>query len=93
MRLSEERINHIAHEIVARWTRSGAVRVTGDPKRLETRVAKVILEDLRIEDRIDREVRERLRRMPSAPPEDSAEWQALFLHEKEMAAGRRGYVL
>ena len=93
MRLSEERVNQIARGIVHRWIKSGAVRVTGDPKRLETRVAKVILEDLRIEDAIAREVRERLRRMPSAPPEDSAEWQALFLREKEMAAGRRGYVL
>jgi len=93
MRLSEERINHIAREMVKRWTKTGACRVTGDRARLETRVAKAILDDLRIEDEIDREARRRLRAMPSAPPEDSPEWDAMFLREREALASRRGYVI
>jgi len=93
MRLSEERINHIAREIVKRWSKSGAIQVTGDRARLETLVAKVILNDLKIEDEIDREARRRLRKMPSAPPEDSPQWEAMFRREKESLAARRGYVL
>ena len=94
MRLSEERINAIAERIVAQWQKSGSVKVAPrEKKRLANRVAKVILDDLAIEDSLDREVRRRLRRMPSAPPEDSSAWEALFRREKEALAARRGYVL
>lgn len=93
MRLSEERINHIAREIVSRWVKSGTIRLTGDRRRFEVRVAKVILDDLMIEERIDREARRKLRAQPSAPPEGSPQWEAMFLREKESLAARLGYTL
>ena len=94
MRLSEERINHLAREIVAAWVKTKSIPVSPRERhRVETAVAKVILDDLTIEDEIDREARRRLRRQPSAPPENSSEWEAMFRREKESLAARRGYVL
>lgn len=92
MRLSEERINHLARTVTQKWKKARIVRAPAHP-RLETLIARVILEDLQTEDEIDREARRRLRHMPSAPPEDSPEWEALFRREKETLAARRGYIL
>ncbi len=93
MRLSEERINHIAAKMLQQLTQSGSVRVLGDRKRLQIRMAKVILDDLHIEVEIDAEVRRRLRRMASAPAESSPEWEAIFRREKEALCARKGYVI
>lgn len=93
MRLSEERINHIAAKMMQALAKSGSVQLRGDRKMTQIRLVKVILDDLSIEAEIDAEVRRRLRRMASAPPESSSEWEALFRREKEALCARKGYVL
>ncbi len=94
MRLSEERINDLARRMIAELERTRCIRVVPARRKFAaTRIAKVVLDDLTIEDEIDREARERLHRMPSAPPENTPEWQLLFRREKEALAARRNYVL
>ena len=93
MRLSEPRIDHITGEMLKQLEKSGAIQARGDRRIIQNRLGKVILDDLQIEDSIEREARERLRRMPSAPPESSPEYEALLRREKEGLAFRKGYVI
>jgi hypothetical protein len=53
----------------------------------------VILEDLRIEDEIDREVVDMIDSMQRKLPHGSAEWQAVYMQKKEEVARRRNYIL
>ena len=80
--------------VIDELQKNGSIKVEREQRDFViTRLAKVVLTDLSTEDQIDREAKRRLRSMPSAPPEGSAEWELLFRREKEQLAARKGYVL
>ncbi len=94
MTLSQERIQALAREMVGELTRTGAARIPrGEERQAATLLAQVMIEDLKTEEEIDREARRRLRRMTTAPPAGSPEWEAILLREKQNLAARRGYTL
>lgn len=92
MRLSEDRISFLAKQIAQELTEKNMIKFSGSPIVLETEIGRVLLEDLRIEDEIDREVVDMIDRMQRKPPQGSAEWQALFMAKKEEIARRRSYI-
>ena len=93
MRLSEDRINFIATQIADGLIKNRRVRYRGNRNMFIAEIGKVILEDIKIEDKIDKEVIQRIRRMERDIPEGSAEWQAVYQREKEALAIRYGYEL
>ncbi len=92
MRLSEDRVSFLAKQIAQELTDKNMLKFSGSSIVLETEIGRVLLEDLRIEDEIDREVVDMIDRMQRKPPQGSAEWQALFTAKKEEIARRRSYI-
>jgi hypothetical protein len=92
MRLSEERIHFIAQQVAKDLLDKGLVRFGGSRVVLEAEISKVILEDLKVEDEIDREVVEMIGKMKRDIPQGSAEWNAIYAEKKEEIARRRNYI-
>ena len=92
MRMSEDRIQFVASQIAQELTKNNLIKFSGSAIVLESEIGRVLLEDLRIEDEIDREVVDMIDRMQRKPPQGSAEWQALFTAKKEEIARRRNYI-
>lgn len=93
MRLSEDRIHFIATQIARELIDTKQITFGGTRIVLESEIAKVIMEDLRVEDEIDREVVEMLEKMQRKLPPGSAEWQAIYSQKKEEIARRKNYIL
>ena len=93
MRLSEDRINAIAHKIAFELVKKRYVQTTRRLNQVTAWVEKPMLDDLRMEEQIEEEARRILASMTSAPPEGSFEWQAMFQKKKEEVASRRNYEL
>jgi len=92
MRLSENRISFIAQQVAKELLDHQLIKFSGSRVILEAEIAKVILEDLRIEDEIDREVTEMISKMKRKIPPGSAEWDAIYQQKKEEIARRRNYI-
>lgn len=93
MRLSEDRIHFIAGQIAKELVEGNQVKFGGSRIVLESEIARVILEDLKIEDEIDKEVVEMIDKMQRKLPPGSAEWQAVYMQKKEEIARRRNYII
>lgn len=92
MRLSEDRIQFLAGQIAHELQDKKMVEFKGSSIVLESEIARVMDEDLRMEDSIDQEVVEMIDKMQRKIPQGSAEWQAIFAQKKEEIARRRNYV-
>ena len=92
MRLSEDRIQFVAAEIAKELVDKNLIKFSGSKIVLESEIARVILEDLKIEDQIDKEVVEMIDSMQRKVPQGSAEWQAIFMQKKEEIARRKNYI-
>lgn len=93
MRMSETRIRALAKTIAKDMIDQGAVEGKISVLNLSTLIAQVMIQDLKVEDEIDEEVRQRLLRYPRLPPEGSGEYEALFFKVKSEIASKRGYPL
>ena len=92
MRLSEDRITFIAHQIAEELVSKNLVKLGGSQLVMEAEIARVIASDLKIEEEIDREVVEMIDSMKRVIPQGSAEWQAIYSQKKEEIARRRNYI-
>ncbi len=92
MRLSEDRIQFIAGQIAKELVDKEMIKFSGSRIVLESEIARVLLEDLKVEEEIDREVVDMIEKMQRKPPQGSAEWQAIFMQKKEEIARRRNYI-
>ena len=92
MRLSEDRIHFIAQQIAKELVDTNLVKFAGSRVVLEAEISKVVMEDLKIEDEIDREVTEMIEKMKRNIPQGSAEWNAIYAEKKEELARRKNYI-
>ncbi|GMR04681.1 MAG: DUF507 family protein [Thermodesulfobacteriota bacterium] len=85
MRLSADRISHIAHLITDGIWKDDLVDFTDDDKTL-LEVKRVITEYLKIEDDADDAVRRKIHSLSKDIPEGSREWDILYkkYFEEEM---------
>ncbi len=90
MRLSENRIRHLAREIAERLVAKGAVEASRGKADLATLAARVLNLDQKLEEEIDREAREQLSRQRTLPPPGTGEYQAAYDQARRRAAARRG---
>lgn len=93
MRLSEDRIQFVAAQIAKELVDKNMIKFAGSSIVLESEIARVILEDLKIEDQIDKEVVDMIDSMQRKIPQGSAEWQAVFMQKKEEIARRKNYIV
>jgi len=92
MRLSEERIEFIAKEIMNELLGRKLIRYRDYSTHLTTKIARLIQKDLQTEDEIDAEVERIIESMKRKIPKGSSEWNSLFIARKEELAKKKNYV-
>jgi len=92
MRLSNARIEFIAEQIAGNLTRDRHVGYYNRKRKLSSIIARIIIQDLAFEDKIDAEVEETIRSIKRDIPEGSAEWNSIFQQKKEEIAKRHNYI-
>ena len=91
MRLSEEKIAHLATEVVNRLWDNDLVDFKMQEAKFRQEVEKVIFDDLKIEDEISNEAIERIETYKRDIPYGSDEWKILYDRFFEEISTRRGY--
>ena len=93
MRLSEDRINTIAHKIAFHLVKKRFVQTKVRLHQVTAWVEKPILADLSREMEIEKEVAAYLEALASTPPAGSFEYQAMFEKKKDEIVRRRNYTV
>ena len=91
MRLSEEKIAHVATQVVNRLWDNDLVDFKMQEAKFRQEVEKVIFDDLKIEDEISNEAIERIETYKRDIPYGSDEWKILYDRFFEEISTRRGY--
>ncbi len=90
MRLSEERISHIAHLISDGIWKDDMVDFVDDEKVLRE-IKHTITAYLKVEDEADTAAREKIRSLSRDVPEGSREWEILYKKYFEEELGKRRF--
>jgi hypothetical protein len=88
MRMSRERIFHLAELIMQELTTSGAVHVKA-PDELRPEILRALTEESKLEESVDSEVRKTLSTYSRPMPEGSHEWDVLYDKTREEVYRRR----
>ena len=88
MRMSRERIFHLADLIMKELSATAGVQVKS-PDDLRPELIRVLSEESRLEDSIDAEVRKTLASYSRPLPEGSREWEILYAKTREEVYRRR----
>jgi hypothetical protein len=88
MRMSRERIFHLADQIVQQLTATTGI-VVKSPDDIRPEVIRVLTEESKLEESIDSEVRKTLASYARPAPEGSREWEVLYQKTREEVYRRR----
>ena len=89
MRLSDDRISHLAHLITDAIWKDDLVDYTDDERAL-SEVKRVMTEYLRVEDQADTVARDKIRSLSRHVPEGSREWDVLYRKYFEEELNKKG---
>jgi len=92
MRLSESRVEFIAQQIARALVEKKMVGYYNRKRKFHSVIARVIIQDLAFEDKIDKEVVKIIRSIKRDIPEGSAEWSSIYQQKKEELAKRYNYI-
>ncbi len=92
MRLSKNQIDHLAYRIVKSLVRNEFI-TTSNKNLLVEKVAKLIEEDLKMEEALDEEVKNILLENAEQMRKLNVDYQEMFRMLKEKLAKERGFVL
>jgi len=92
MRLSPDEIEFLSRKIVKTLTADGRLQVDDEPKVLEG-IARVITDELRVEDQLNDEVREVLAQHMSSMERSDITYSEMFKKVKRELAKQKGIVL
>ncbi len=92
MRLSDDRISHLAHLVADGLWKDDLADYTSDEKALQE-IKNVLTAYLRVEDDADTAARDKIRSLSRDVPEGSREWEILYkkYFEEEMAKKKRNF--
>lgn len=93
MRLRKKMIDHIAKTVTDRLLDQGLLRVEGTRETVAAEVARLITDDLLVEDRLNEEVKELLRAHSAAMERDNVDYARLFAMVKRQLVKERGLIL
>jgi uncharacterized protein len=93
MRLSKERVRHMAEALVGRLVQEGHVALTGTSKGLVETVDQAVTEELSIEDRLNSEVRQLLKVYEHQIEAGQVDYQKMFTMIKQKLVRERGIIL
>jgi hypothetical protein len=90
LRLSDDRISHIAHLLFDGIWKDDLVDFTDDDKAL-AEIKKALTVYLRVEDEADTAARAKIRSLSRDVPEGSREWDILYRKYFEEEASKKGF--
>jgi uncharacterized protein len=83
MKVSRDKINDMAHKIVATLRKSHELRIKQDPNEVRLEIVRAMTELLSAEEKVDRVARDKIRSQKREIPEGSEEWD--LLHKRYYA--------
>jgi len=93
MRLSKERVRHMAETLAARLVQDGHLALTGTPKALVETLDQAVTDELSIEDRLNGEVRQLLKAYEREIESGQVDYQKMFTMIKQKLVRERGIIL
>jgi len=93
MRLSKERVRHLAESVASRLQQDGHIELVGDRKTLVEAVDHAVIEELSIEDRLNAEVRQLLKAYEKQIEQGQVDYQKMFVMIKQKLVRERGIIL
>jgi uncharacterized protein len=93
MRLSRERVRHIAESLATKLQQEGQVAIVGDRKSFVEQMDHAITEELSVEDRLNTEVRQLLKAYEQDIERGQVDYQRMFTMVKTKLARERGIIL
>jgi uncharacterized protein len=93
MRLSKERVRHMAESLATRLQQEEQVAIIGDRKAFVGLIDHAIVEELSVEDRLNAEVRQLLKVYEQDIERGHVDYQRMFTMVKTKLARERGIIL
>lgn len=78
MRLSREKINRLSHLVTEELVKLDDVEFIEDRNTIRLEIVKIINEELKKEEAIDKEAKRKIESMKKSIPEGSLEWEILY---------------
>jgi hypothetical protein len=93
MRLSKERVRHMAESLASRLLQEGRIELIGDRKAFVDALIHAIIEELSVEDRLNAEVRRMLKDYEKQIEQGQIDYQKMFQKVKQKLVQERGIIL
>jgi len=93
MRLSKERVRHMAESLAGRLQQEGHIELIGDRNALVAGLDQAITDELSVEDRLNAEVRQMLKAYDKQIEQGQVDYQKMFLMVKQKLVRERGLIL
>ncbi len=93
MRLSKERVRHMADHLAARLQQEGHLELAGDRNALVLMLEQAITDELSVEDRLNAEVRQLLKAYDKQIEQGQVDYQKMFTMVKQKLVRERGIIL
>lgn len=93
MRLSRERVRHMAESLAGRLQREGHIELDGDCKVFIDALDHAMTDELSIEDRLNAEVRQLLKTYEKQVEQGQVDYQKMFQMIKQKLVRERGVIL
>lgn len=93
MRLSKERVRHMAESLAGRLLQERRIELVGDRNAFVDAVTHAIIEELSVEDRLNAEVRQMLKNYEKQIEQGQVDYQKMFQKVKQKLVQERGIIL
>ena len=93
MKLSRDRISHMTESLVSRLQDEGYAELVGEKTTLVEALDRTITDELLVEDRLNAEVRELMKRYATEIERGQVDYQKMFTMIKNKLVKERGLIL
>jgi len=93
MKLSKQRVAHLAESLAQRLTQQKLVALSGSQQALTETLGHAITEELSVEDKLNDEVRTLMKKYEAEIEKGQVDYQKMFLMVKKQLAKERGVIL
>jgi hypothetical protein len=93
MRLPKDRVTHLAEALATRLVEGGHVELIGQRKALVELLDRAVTEELMVEDRLNLEVRELMKKYEREIESGQVDPQKMFVMIKKQLVKERGIIL
>jgi hypothetical protein len=93
MKLSKERVAHLAESVVSRLKAQGMLELVGGQQKAVELVGRAITEELSVEDRLNAEIRQLMKTYEAEIERGQVDYQKMFTMIKKKLVQERGLIL